>query len=119
FMHFLACKESHARGRGTPEQVETCRRAQREFVRSHLACWAGAFARRFEAAAEGGALAGLGRAWEAVVRAEREVFEIPDADVRPFESPSYGPQGEGDVCVSCELSPKCAPRRPQPVSSVP
>ncbi|MBI4230167.1 MAG: molecular chaperone TorD family protein, partial [Planctomycetes bacterium] len=62
FLHFLACKESRARERGTPEQVETCRRAQREFVRSHLACWAGGFAKRFEQAAEGGALAGLGRA---------------------------------------------------------
>jgi TorA maturation chaperone TorD len=110
FMHFLACKESRARERERPEQLETCRKAQREFVRSHLACWASSFSKRFDQAAVGGALAGLGRAWEAVVRAEREVFDIPQADVKPFESPSYGPQREADVCVSCDLAKGCADR---------
>lgn len=118
FMHFLACKEAYARERGTPEQVETCRRAQREFVRSHLACWAGPFAKSFETVADGGALAGLGKAVAALVRADLAAFEVRDDEVHPWSAPSFGPPREADVCMSCDLATACS-EKPAPVAAAP
>ncbi len=44
FLHVLALKEAVARERGTPEQVEVCREAQRKFLQDHLGEWIEPFA---------------------------------------------------------------------------
>jgi DMSO reductase family type II enzyme chaperone len=82
FMALLAGKEAHARQMRQIENVRLCRRAQRVFLRSHLSCWAGAFACNLREETRLEFYRGVGDFLETLVAVETRYLKIqPEAPV--------------------------------------
>ncbi len=112
FMSVLCAKEAHAIGEGLAENVEICRKAQRDFLRDHLARWFPAFARRVQDADPEGYLGALAAFSAAHISADcrrlqielgPQTLELRPADPLLDTSISCGPGDCGPGAVENEL----------------
>ncbi len=101
FGYLLAVKEAVARAAGENDHVETCREAERAFLRDHLARWAPLFAGRTEVAAAGTVFADAAALLRSFVASEVDFLAVGDVDLYRNEPapPDFEP---GDM--SCPLA---------------
>ncbi len=112
FMSVLCAKEAHASEKSEADHVDICVKAQRSFLKDHLACWLPAFAHRVAQADPDGFYGALARFASALLAAESDRFEItvgPDTlKLRPADpvldtSISCGSTDGGSGVVEDEL----------------
>lgn len=89
FMSVLCTKESHARAVDEPEHAEVAIKAQRSFLRDHLARWLPAFAHAVQEADSAGLYGALARFAGGFFKGECQRFEIhagpPTLELRPAD----------------------------------
>lgn len=76
FMSVLCAKEAHAIENSEADHLDIGVKAQRDFLKDHLACWLPAYAHRVERADPDGFYGALARFASAFVAAECDRFEI-------------------------------------------
>lgn len=76
FMSVLCAKEAHATEKSEADHLDICIKAQRAFLKDHLACWLPAFSHRVAQADPDGFYGALARFASAFVAAECDRFEI-------------------------------------------
>jgi DMSO reductase family type II enzyme chaperone len=76
FMSVLCAKEAHAIENSEADHLDIGVKAQRDFLKDHLACWLPAYAHRVEQADPDGFYGALARFASAFVAAECDRFEI-------------------------------------------
>ena len=114
FMCVLTAKEAYAlEFQLDLELLETCRVAQKKFLREHLGRWVPAFARRLAQMTRGGPLGSLAKLTRTFIETECNRFGFPpgseDLLLRPVN------EAAESLCNSCGLSqPPPGAEGPQP-----
>jgi DMSO reductase family type II enzyme chaperone len=103
FMCVLAAKEAYALEHGLADsELETCRDAQKKFLREHLGRWAPAFARRLARAVGDGPLGALAHLTRTMVETDCARFGFApgseDLVLRPVN------EAAESLCSSCQLT---------------
>jgi len=102
FMAFLLAHERRAFRSRDPDRhddTQTCRDAQRRFLREHLAWWTPAFARLLEREDPDGFYGATARFLSASIPAERGFLSVAPAGITPVPNLSEGPE----ECSACSL----------------
>ena len=116
FMTVLAAKEAYALAQGLSRaDLETCRAAQKQFLREHLGRWAPAFTRRLEAVTNHATLNALAEFMRAFVASECARHGVSsgsdDLLLRPVD------EAAESWCASCSLVPSFPGAEPSAVSA--
>lgn len=105
FMHLLTYKEAHAWIHHVPSNARLCRGAQRKFMHDHLGRWAGVFAERLRAKANGGFFGAVASLTESFIAADIALLKVrPDV---PLNDPHLERPALEEF--SCPVSEACSP----------
>ena len=101
FCYLLTVKEAEARAKGDRDRAQICRRAQRSFLRDHLARWAPLVAGRTEVAGAGTPFAAAARALGRFVAYEERFLRLGSVS-RYRDEPAPPEYEPGDL--ACPLA---------------